>query len=228
MKNRLIFAIVAVISSLAIGGCASKKNNDISKTENDFSQAVEENINEPKGYIPEDAPKFLSEENKQIFKKADYIYFNFFVCTGFDLIDYENQEYVEIEKDGIVYRYYKTNYDYADFVGYIKSVFTDDLSTELINGNDAYIDIDGKLGCMDAARGTDISYKGKRYELVSESDDEISLKAIAEHSWKGAYENEQQYRDEGNTDAYEWEEEHNYKFVKTDDGFRLAEFEYWK
>lgn len=228
MKNRIIFLIAAVILSFVFCGCASKNNTVDSKAENTFEQTVEKDINESKGYIPEDAPKFLSDENKELFKKADYIYFNFFVCTGFDLIDYEKQEYVDIDKNGTEYRYYKTYYDYADFVDYIKSVFTDDKADELINGNDSYIDIDGKLCCMDGARGSDISYKGKRYELVSETDDEITFKAIAEHSWEGVYENEQQYRDEGNIDDFEWEEEYTYKFVKTDDGFKIAEFEYWK
>ncbi|MPN22470.1 hypothetical protein SDC9_169853 [bioreactor metagenome] len=81
---------------------------------------------------------------------------------------------------------------------------------------------------MDGARGSDISYTGKKYELISETKDEIDFKAIAKHSWAGVYENEQQYRDEGNTDPFEWEEEYTFKIVKTDNGFRIAEFEYWK
>lgn len=228
MKKRATVTITAIILSLAIVGCASGNNTDSTKTKNAFEQTVESYLNEKKGYIPEDSPSFLSEENKELFSNADYIYFNFSVCGGFDLIDYENEEYVDIDKDGTTYRYYKTDYDYADFVDYIKSVFTDDAADSLINGSDFYIDIDGKLCCMDGARGSDISYAGKKYELISESKDEIDFKAIAQHSWAGAYENEQQYRDEGNTDAFEWEEEYTFKIIKTENGFRIAEFEYWK
>lgn len=228
MRKKLVFIVTAVILSLVFFGCSAGEKTDTAKAENAFEKTAKYNINDGNGYAPEDAPSFLSEENKELFRNADYIYFNFSVCGGFDLIDYEKGEFVDIDKNGTTYRYYKTDYDYEDFEEYIKSVLTDELTDNLIKGNDFYIDIDGKLYCMDGARGSDLSYTGNEYELISESSDEITFKAIAKHSWAGFYENEQQYRDEGNTDDYEWKEEYTYKFVKTDDGFRISEFEYWK
>jgi len=198
------------------------------ETENAFAEIVKNNITDGEGYIPEDAPFFLSEENKELFRNADYIYFNFSVCGGFDLIDYENENFVDIDKNGTTYRYYQTGYDYSDFVDYIKSIFTDEKADSLINSSDFYINIDGKLYCMDGARGSNISYTGKKFDLISENKDEIVFKATAGYSWAEFYENEQQYRDEGNTGDFEWQEEFTYKLVKSDEGFRIENFEYWK
>lgn len=248
MKKYLIFKMAVISLALVIGGCApsAKQNSesqsiekqsvesektedaDDSETENPFKQMIDSRINDGTGYFLEDAPEFLSQENKDLFTNAEFVAFNFSVNAGFDLINYENGEYVDLEKDGYTYRYYKTDYNYSDFVKYIKSVFDEEESRKLINDNVSYTDINGKLYCMDAARGSDISYKGKRFELISETDDEIIFKAVAEHSWAEFYENEQQYHDEGNTDAFEWEEEYEFKIVKTNAGYRIAEFEYWK
>lgn len=78
------------------------------------------------------------------------------------------------------------------------------------------------------ARGSNLTYKDKQFELVSESDDKIEFKAIANYSWEAVYDTEEKFKQSGIEGDYNWSEEYKFELTKTDKGWRVSHFEGWK
>lgn len=220
-----------VLSGLLLAGCASAAQNGTGSdnesieqsTESSFAQAVEQ------GMSNEEPPEFLSDENKELFKRAEYIYYNAFVCSGFNFTIDDSRKTTDFEGSSDYGYAYETDYDYSELEDYVESVFTGDALEQINGGLSSYVkDSSGKLCWIDAARGTDIFYNDKTFELVSESDDKIEFKAVANYSWKEMYATEEEFKESGTEGDYEWTEEYNFELTKTDDGWRVSRFEYWK
>lgn len=229
MKRLMMVFITAAL----LCGCTSAGKNGAEGTENNqqeesvqngFAQAVEENI------YTELPPDFLSDVNQELFKRAEYISFNAFVSTGFGMPVSQERETSDFKGSENVGVAYETDYMYSEFEDYIKSVFDGEaLEKTLESLESAYFETSGgKLCWIDAARGTNIFYKDKTFELVNESEDKIEFKAKAVYSQEGLYESEEDFKKSGMEGEYEWTEEYNFELTKTDDGWRVTRFEYWK
>jgi len=96
----------------------------------------------------------------------------------------------------------------------IKSI--EDYYCNLFTQPDEYIyerykEIDGKLYCNDAARGTDIFYAGTTFELVDESDEGFTFNAISHYEFE---ETGEKFDDETAV----------FSIVKWEDGYKVSEF----
>lgn len=227
--------ITLILAASLLTGCGSNTSNgEEQQTEqsvkneeqqntNAFAAEADSNINS------EEPPEFLSDENKKLFERAEYITFFTLVSTGFDSTVDESRLTTDFEgSDGSLYAY-ETDYMYSDFEDYISSVFTGEALEKVKNDLGSYFETsDGKLCWVDAARGTNIFYVDKTFEPVSETDDKIEFKAIANYSGEAVYGSEEAFNESGDGGEYAWSEEYNFEMVKTDDGWRVSRFEYWK
>lgn len=223
-----------ILAAVMLSGCTSNaqktqegENQDTQQTEiseSAFGQDAEEEM-----YV-EQPPEFLSDENKELFKKAENIYFNVFVSTGFNMTGSMDNETTDFEGSENVSVAFESEYMYSDFENYIESIFSGDALEAVNKGAETlyHETSDGKLCWVDAGRGTNISYKEKRFELVNESEDKIEFKAVADYSWEGIYESEEEFKESGMDGEYNWSEEYNFELTKTEDGWRISHFEYWK
>ena len=220
----------------------SEENTDNSDTEN---QTEEENVsqsdisqnpfwinmNKQVDTICEQPPEFLSEENKELFKAAEYIYYNFWVSSSFvsSTVGEENES-VDIQNgNSTSHSYVKTDYSYDDFKNYILSVYTDTVMNKLINETQQYMNYNSYLCYIDGARGTNIFYKDKTFELVEQTEDKIVFKAIANYSCEGMFADEEEMKKiMGENAQTNWTEEYNFQMDKTENGWRVSKFEYWK
>lgn len=227
--------ITLILAASLLTGCGSNTSNgEEQQTEqsvkneeqqntNAFAAEADSNINS------EEPPEFLSDENKKLFERAEYITFFTLVSTGFDSTVDESRLTTDFEgSDGSLYAY-ETDYMYSDFEDYISSVFTGEALENLKQNPGSYYETgDGRLCWVDAARGTNIFYVDKTFELISETDDKIEFKAIANYSGEYMYGSEEEFINSGAEGPYEWSEEYNFELVNTDDGWRVSKFEYWK
>ena len=186
--------ITLILAASLLTGCGSNTSNgEEQQTEqsvkneeqqntNAFAAEADSNINS------EEPPEFLSDENKKLFERAEYITFFTLVSTGFDSTVDESRLTTDFEgSDGSLYAY-ETDYMYSDFEDYISSVFTGEALEKVKNDLGSYFETsDGKLCWVDAARGTNIFYVDKTFELISETDDKIEFKAIANYSGEAVY-----------------------------------------
>lgn len=227
--------ITLILAASLLTGCGSNTSNgEEQQTEqsvkneeqqntNAFAAEADSNINS------EEPPEFLSDENKKLFERAEYITFFTLVSTGFDSTVDESRLTTDFEgSDGSLYAY-ETDYMYSDLEDFIASVFTGEALENLKQNPGSYYETgDGKLCWVDAARGTNIFYVDKTFELISETDDKIEFKAIANYSGEYMYGSEEEFINSGAEGPYEWSEEYNFELVNTDDGWRVSKFEYWK
>lgn len=206
------------------GGAGSENTQQAESSKTAFEEAVSADMS------TEQPPEFLSDENKELFEKAEYIYFNTNISTGFNFTASEENKTTDFEGSEERGAAFKTDYDYSEFKDYLKSTFTGDALNEIqLSADSAYLKTsDGKLCWIDAARGTNISYKDKQFELVSESDDKIEFKAIANYSWEAVYDTEEKFKQSGIEGDYNWSEEYKFELTKTDKGWRVSHFEGWK
>ena len=188
-----------------------------------FAAEVEKNM------FGEEPPEFLSEENQKLFEKAEFITYSTFVMAGFGVVPDQNRTTTDFEMSENFGYAYETDYMYSDLEDYIASVFTGEALENLKQNPGSYYETgDGRLCWVDAARGTNIFYVDKTFELISETDDKIEFKAIANYSGEYMYGSEEEFINSGAEGPYEWSEEYNFELVNTDDGWRVSKFEYWK
>lgn len=231
MKKMLtVFLTAALLCGCAAGtkssgGSAEEgKETSAEMTEKSFADEVDEVL------YTELPPDFLSEDNQMLFKRAEYISFNALVSTGFNMPVTDDRKTTDFEESDTVGFAYETDYTYDEFMAYIESVFAGDALESIKESlQSSYFETgSGNLCWVDAARGTNIFYKDKTFELVSESDDKIEFKAVATYSQEGMYESEEEFKNSGMDGDYEWKEEYNFELTKTDDGWKFTRFEFWK
>lgn len=110
--------------------------------------------------------------------------------------------------------YYSTGVSFDSFVDYLKSAYTDDSVSALLN-NTSVKNVEGEVYWIDGARGSDISYSGVSFELIEQSEDSIKFKAVAE------------YKDQFDENSEAHYEEIPFEMVSTDNGWRMNGFTLW-
>lgn len=148
--------------------------------------------------LPGQPPKDENEARDYIverYKAADTIYFRFDVCTmpikSGDALELDVNYWFEVDVEGANAEcgFKGTEYEFADYAGLcevIDGIFSPEIAGRLKNSG-LYLDIDGRMYTLDAARGTDATvgevtdYAVKKesdtryvltvtYELISEDD----------------------------------------------------------
>ncbi len=124
----------------------------------------------------------VSEELKALYEEAYDIYKDLSMGMS-KFTDYdENGDYICEEKDividGIVYtranpEYFKT---LDDINSYFHMYFTDDF-IQKINVLSKFIEYEGNIYFMSHTKGGFVGYAGHTYEIISQSDNEINIKA---------------------------------------------------
>lgn len=190
------------------------------------------------------APGFLTEEQRNLYRKAGFLYESMF---GGDttFIDYyrsgdtprpDPDPYESVELDGYTYLLAKGIYRrWEDFDAAVHGVFTDAFWEEHNNsrlGNEKmipiYRDIDGRLGIIDLSRGSGYYYNDNfpdEFRLDSQTDDTISFTLIGHYSLPWPREGETyEERDRRWAQGYEYTLEFPIKMVLTENGWRFDEF----
>jgi len=83
------------------------------------------------------------------------------------------------ELDGCTYCKVERFETRDDLTSYLQTLFSEELINSFFEDS-SYIDIDGKLYCMDANRGSDITKGEETYSVSKESDTIILLKVTVE------------------------------------------------
>ena len=117
--------------------------------------------------------------------------------------------------------------NWEDFILLVNSVFTEEFFSSR-NTDPAFIEYNGKLAFLDAARGREPHYNynfDDKFELVSKSDTEIVFNLIAHYSY--AYPKKGETFDERDARCaagWEWTGRFTIRMVLTDSGWRFDEF----
>ena len=122
-------------------------------------------------------------------------------------------------------QFMRTGVDYYSFDRYVRSAFTDDLAEGLFLNDNSYRNLDGELVVAESARGSNIFYVGRGFELVSSDENELKFKVIGYYSQIGVLTEEEYY--ELPEEEREWTEEFNITIVKTADGWKVSQFNFW-
>lgn len=78
---------------------------------------------------------------------------------------------------------------YDEFKDYVYSIFTKEYWDNIEHVDKSFIEKDGNLYCMFAARGSLMSFLGKnRYELISRTENKIEFYDISYYDWLQSYE----------------------------------------
>lgn len=196
-KNRWISLILAIVLAVSAVGCSFVSLNE---------KPGEDSSNEKIGIVTENLADFLTEEQIALYEKAGVIYplFNgnsdsinilHLLLEGASFEEQANyrvahqNEDDEIHKiDRITYRPSYGEYDtFDEFKSLCLSVFTEEYFG-LLNKADpysAFIDHNGKLYNIDAAKGGKFGYAPDEfpdeYELVEMSDEVIAFKVIGHY-----------------------------------------------
>ena len=88
-----------------------------------------------------------------------------------------------------------------------------------------YQNLDGELICCQGSRGADIFYVGRTFELISSDENELKFTLTAHYSAIEVY-GEEEYNKLPDNEK-EWSETFNYSIVKTENGWRVAQFSLW-
>ena len=122
-------------------------------------------------------------------------------------------------------QFMRTGVDYNSFDRYVRSVFTDDLAEGLFLSDNLYRNLDGELVVVESARGSNIFYVGRTFELVSSDDNELKFKVIGYYSQIEVLTEEE--FNELPPEEREWTEEFDITIVNTADGWKVSQFNFW-
>ena len=177
-------------------------------------------------------PKFLSNEQKKLYQKANTLYRALFGGDTWS-IDYFDapEDYVfdneTVELDGVTYRIAKGRYaDWEVFDAVIHGLFTDEFwrsRNRTAEGYELFREYEGKLVFAEASRDSGLYYRddrGDEFELVSQTEDEIVFTLTGHYRIPLERENDNPYDDDG---VY-YEDEFTVRMVRTEDGWRFDEF----
>lgn len=159
-------------------------------------------------------PAFLPQDLQQLYNAAFFLTRSLMMTSGFQ-IDFEAEPLTM--DDGMQYYPDSGFSSYSAFRAALDAAFTEDFANQLLNESRAYVD-DGndKLYSLGGARGSNIFYKGCDFALTSVTDKEILI------TMTGNYAKEMDA--EGNWSEEETTEDFVLRLVKTETGWRFAEF----
>lgn len=171
-----------------------------------------------------DLPEFMNEEQGTAFANAHYLVAQSLFNSSMGLSAENGTADLLVNSDTPV-QFMRTGVDYNSFERYVRSVFTDDLAEGLFLGDYTYRNLDGELAVADSARGSNIFYVGRSFELVSSDDNELKFKVIGYYS-QIAVLTEDEYNELLPEDR-DWSEEFDITIVKTADGWKVSQFNFW-
>lgn len=130
-----------------------------------------------------DALPPLDDDLKSLFKDAFYTYYEF---TSAGTIQVDASDSIQVDDRD----YFKVTDNRFSSIGdvskYLKQYFTDDfIENSFIL--DKFVERDGSLYTCIYARGYNISYCGHTFEILDQSDDEISFQALVYFSAEGTW-----------------------------------------
>lgn len=171
-----------------------------------------------------DLPQFMNEEQGTAFANAHYLVAQSLFESSMGLTAENGRVDLLLNGDTPV-QFMRTGVDYYSFDRYVRSVFTDDLAEGLFLGDYTYRNIDGELVVAESARGSNIFYVGRTFELVSSDDNELKFKVIGYYSQIGVLTEEE--FNELPPEEREWTEEFDITIVNTADGWKVSQFNFW-
>ncbi|MGN0690515.1 MAG: hypothetical protein ACI4KH_08865 [Oscillospiraceae bacterium] len=171
-----------------------------------------------------DLPEFFNEEQGEAFANAHYIVSMSSCSTSLGLTP-ENGTVPVILNGDQPYDFYRTGVSYESFEKYIRSIFTDELAESFFLNDYYYQNLDGELICGDGARGSNIFYVGRTFELISSDEKELKFTLTAHYSAIELY-SEEEYNKLPDNEK-EWSETFTYSIVNTENGWRVAQFSLW-
>ena len=183
----------------------------------EFSSTLD-NYNWKDRLFNQEMPDFFNDDQKRLFANAEYLMDNFELEAKFN----SKQSYILRDN----WRYFQTGESYESFVYYTESVFTPQLSAALLNQDKGFLNVRGEMCFTDGARGAHITYSSRSFNLISQNDKEIKFKLIAHNSFKGVI-TEDAYNNLPDEEK-EFDKEYTFTMIKTLDGWRFSEFNYWK
>ena len=184
-------------------------------------------------------PDFLNKDQQLLFRKARSVYSRLFsgssgIAYG-DIYGFGN-EYENFKINGITYISNTTGRyrNYKDFEKLIKSMFVDEFweARNIRSSNNKaypmYTNCDGKLCYIDFMGSGGFAYNknfGDEFELISESDNEISFYAIGHYSWRYQIDNETiEQRDQRLKNEYEYTKKFLITMILIEGVWRFSEF----
>ncbi len=171
-----------------------------------------------------DLPQFMNEEQGTAFANAHYLVAQSLFNSSMGLTAENGRVDLLLYNDTPV-QFMRTGVDYYSFDRYVRSAFTDDLAEGLFLNDNSYRNLDGELVVAESARGSNIFYVGRGFELVSSDENELKFKVIGYYSQIGVLTEEEYY--ELPEEEREWTEEFNITIVKTADGWKVSQFNFW-
>ena len=171
-----------------------------------------------------DLPDFFNEEQGEAFANAQYTVSMSCFDTSFGLTPENGTVPVTLNSDQPI-DFIRTGVSYDSFEKYIRSIFTDDMAESLFLNGYYYQNLDGELICCQGSRGADIFYVGRTFELISSDENELKFTLTAHYSAIELY-SEEEYNKLPDNEK-EWSETFNYSIVKTENGWRVAQFSLW-
>jgi len=251
MKKIITIILACVLVSGVLVGCDEKPSKTVSsekvRVTSSSSQASETISNQltfdPTQEPPIDdyaakmpVPDFLDSEQQNLYRRASMIYSilngnparledNFLLLDGSRL----TAETKYIELDGESYTVAQGRYkNWNDFEAMLHHIFTQEYSKYLINWGSDYdnlINVGGTLHFVRMGRGGAFGHIGDdSFELISKKDDEIKFYVIGHYIEPHEDETDEEYmrrKDSGNFDRTE---KFPITMVKTDNGWRVSEF----
>ena len=132
-------------------------------------------------------PKFLTREQQALYRRANMLYRTMFGGDTHAIDDYQyNNDTVEL--NGMIYQISNGRYaEWTVFDAVIHSLFTDQFwvsKNSWGDGTETYINLDGKLAFISAARGGGYYYRHDvpdTFELISMSEEEIVFNLIGHY-----------------------------------------------
>lgn len=156
---------------------------------------------------------FLSEDQVSLFDEAAYIYANFFEIPNRRCFTCANEDFI-MGLSGI---------DYESFKEYLLSVFSEEFTEILLSErfSDRFKNKNGELYVNISDRGSEILFQDIEFLLEERTDNLIQFIGNAEYY----------YSDDDIKEVPENEKTiitFEYRFIRTDDGWRVDEFHYWQ
>lgn len=222
---------------LVFSGCSGKSTTtNPPKTTTTVATTTTETTEEEKTFLPfsntlenysdkeffsSPCPDFLNSEQKEIWQKAYFMTYMSVTQNSFGLMG-EYEKSPRLSDDGHEYHYMRTGISYDEMYSYITSAFTEEYAEETFMA-DTYINDDGELIFHDRARKPDVSYRDCEFNIISSGYNEITFSMTALYSWKDI-------ATLGELDKTETEshlEEHIFKMVRTENGWRMSQYSFW-
>lgn len=163
------------------------------------------------------APDFLTAEQQKLYRAAEYAYSRITVSTGF------SPDAAKMYDAGDGWVYYLDNgfKTYAELESYLLQIFTAPIVDMLLRSDPhpPYIEHDGKLYCLDGARGTNIFYVNSTFEKGSADANKIDFYIV------GHFSNGTVPSEDGTSDgSHLTEEKFPITMEKTAGGWRFSSF----